>query len=153
MTSVALARALAHDRHGRLDMLPYARALDLRFEQDDDEVRIIMPFSIGLVGAPGRIHGGALAGLLEIAGLAAVIVAQPDPEHLPRLRPITVTCDFMREGTPVETYAAAEVTRLGRRIINVSSRAWQFERARPIAAANINFMADWPEGLPPARVG
>jgi uncharacterized protein (TIGR00369 family) len=145
MTSIALARALRHERQGRLDMLPYARALDLRFEQDDDEVRLVMPFSFGLVGAPGRLHGGAIAGLLEIAGLAAVIVAQPDSERMPRLRPVTVTADFMREGTPVDTIAAAEVTRLGRRIINVSSRAWQFDRGRPIAMANINFLADWPE--------
>ena len=142
---MALARALRSERHGRLDMLPYARMLDLRFEQDDSEVRLIMPFSIGLVGAPGRLHGGAIAGLLEIAGLAAVIVAQPDADRLPRLRPVTVTADFMRAGTPVDTFAAAEVTRLGRRIINVSSRAWQFDRGRPIAMANINFLADWPD--------
>ena len=145
MTSMALARALRHERRGRLDMLPYARLLDLHFEQDDDEVRLIMPFSIGLVGAPGRLHGGAIAGLLEIAGLAAVIAAQSDAERMPRLRPVTVTADFMREGTPVDTIAAAEVTRLGRRIINVSSRAWQFDRGRPIAMANINFIADWPD--------
>lgn len=145
MTSTALARALRDERHGRLDMLPYARLLDLRFEQNDSEVRLVMPFSIGLVGSPGRLHGGALAGLLEIAGLAAVIVAQPDAAKLPRLRPVTVTVDFMREGTPVDTYAAAEVTRLGRRIINVSSRAWQFDRGRPIASAHINFLADWPD--------
>ncbi len=145
MTSMALARALRDERHGRLDMLPYARLLDLRFEQDDDEVRLIMPFAIGLVGAPGRLHGGALAGLLEIAGVAAVIVAQPDADRMPRIRPVTVTVDFMREGTPVDTIAAAEVTRLGRRIVNVSARAWQFERSRPIAAANLNFVLDWPE--------
>ena len=123
MTSTALARALRDERHGRLDMLPYARLLDLRFEQDDDEVRLVMPFAIGLVGAPGRLHGGALAGLLEIAGVAAVIVAQPDADRMPRIRPVTVTVDFMREGTPVDTFAAAEVTRLGRRIVNVSARA------------------------------
>ncbi|KAB7648032.1 PaaI family thioesterase [Polymorphobacter fuscus] len=146
---MALAQALRSDRHGRLDMLPYARLLDLRFEQDDEEVRLVMPFSIGLVGSPGRLHGGAIAGLLEIAGLAAVILAQqgaqPDADRLPRLRPVTVTADFMREGTPVDTIAAAEVTRLGRRIINVSSRAWQVDRGRPIAMANINFLADWPD--------
>ncbi|MFZ4689896.1 MAG: PaaI family thioesterase [Polymorphobacter sp.] len=145
MTSLALARALRDERHGRLDMLPYGQALDLRFDQDGSEVRLIMPFAIGLVGAPGRIHGGALAGLLEIAGLAAVIVAQPDADRLPRIRPVTVTVDFMREGTPIDTFAAAEVTRLGRRIVNVSSRAWQYDRSRPIAAANINFLLDYPE--------
>jgi uncharacterized protein (TIGR00369 family) len=145
MTSPALASALRDERHGRLDMLPYARALDLHFDRDDSEVRLIMPFAIGLVGAPGRIHGGALAGLLEIAGLAAVIVAQPDADRLPRIRPVTVTVDFMREGSPIDTHAAATVTRLGRRIVNVSSLAWQYDRSRPIAAANINFLLDWPE--------
>jgi uncharacterized protein (TIGR00369 family) len=145
MTSLALAAVLRDERHGRLDMLPYARALDLRFDQDDNEVRLTMPFAFGLVGAPGRIHGGALAGLLEIAGLAAVVIAQPDATRMPRIRPVTVTVDFMREGTPIDTFAAAEVTRLGRRIVNVSSRAWQYDRSRPIAAANINFLLDWPE--------
>ena len=148
MTSLAIARTLRDERHGRLDMLPYARLLDLRFERDDSEVRLIMPFAIGLVGAPGRLHGGALAGLLEIAGLAAVITAQNgaggDADRLPRIRPVTVTVDFMREGTPVDTHAAAEITRLGRRIVNVSSRAWQHDRGRPIAAANVNFLIDWP---------
>jgi acyl-coenzyme A thioesterase PaaI-like protein len=144
MTSLALATALRHDRHGRLDMLPYARALNLSFERDDDETRLLMPFAAGLIGAPGRLHGGTLAGLLEMASLAAIIVALPDDGRMPRLRPITITTDFMREGTPVDTHAAAEITRLGRRIANVSARAWQFERARPIAAANINFLIDWP---------
>jgi uncharacterized protein (TIGR00369 family) len=145
MTSLALAKALRDERHGRLDMLPYARLLDLRFEQDDSEVKLIMPFSVGLIGAPGRLHGGALAGLLEIAGVAAVIVAQPDALRMPRIRPVTVTVDFMREGTPIDTFAAAEVTRLGRRIVNVSARAWQYDRSRPIAAANLNLLLDWPE--------
>jgi uncharacterized protein (TIGR00369 family) len=145
MTSLALAKALRDQRHGRLDMLPYARLLNLRFEQDDSEVKLIMPFSVGLIGAPGRLHGGALAGLLEIAGVAAVIVAQPDALRMPRIRPVTVTVDFMREGTPIDTFAAAEVTRLGRRIVNVSARAWQYDRSRPIAAANLNFLLDWPE--------
>jgi acyl-coenzyme A thioesterase PaaI-like protein len=51
----------------------------------------------------------------------------------------------MREGSPIDTHAAATVTRLGRRIVNVSSLAWQYDRSRPIAAANINFLLDWPE--------
>jgi acyl-coenzyme A thioesterase PaaI-like protein len=58
---------------------------------------------------------------------------------------VTVTVDFMREGSPIDTHAAATVTRLGRRIVNVSSLAWQYDRSRPIAAANINFLLDWPE--------
>jgi uncharacterized protein (TIGR00369 family) len=144
VTSLAFGAALRRERHGRLDMLPYARRLDLSFDRDDDEVRLLMPFATGLVGAPGRLHGGALAGLLEMAALAAVTVALPDEGRLPRLRPVTITVDFMREGTPVDTHAAAEITRLGRRIVNVSARAWQTARDRPIAGAQVNFLLDYP---------
>jgi acyl-coenzyme A thioesterase PaaI-like protein len=135
MTSLALATALRHDRHGRLDMLPYARALNLSFERDDDETRLLMPFAPGLIGAPGRLHGGTLAGLLEMASLAAIIVALPDDGRMPRLRPITITTDFMREGTPVDTHAAAEITRLGRRIANVSNGRGRLRRRTSISSS------------------
>ncbi len=138
------AAALRRQHHGRLDMLPYAALLGLDFERDDSEVRLRMPYADALIGAPGRLHGGSIAGMLEIAGLAAVLLALPDDGRTPRLRPVTVTVDFMREGVQQDTFAAAEITRLGRRIVNVSSRAWQYDRGRPIAAANINFLLDWP---------
>ncbi|KPF76435.1 hypothetical protein IP88_06770 [alpha proteobacterium AAP81b] len=127
-------------------MVPYARLLDLSFDQSQGEARLLMPFAERLVGAPGRLHGGAIAGLLEIAGVAAVVRAMPEDEKLPRLRPVTVTVDYLRAGQTIDTYAAAEVTRLGRRVINVVSRAWQADRARPIASAHLNFLVDWPEG-------
>lgn len=145
MTSQTLAASLRADAHGRLDQLPYGRLLDLSFEKSGDEVHLLMPFAPGLVGAPGRLHGGAIAGLLEIAALARVITALPDGQTLPRIRPITITVDFMREGTPIKTIAAAEITRLGRRIANVAVRAWQTDRAKPIAGANVNFLLDFPD--------
>jgi uncharacterized protein (TIGR00369 family) len=145
MTSLALSAMLRTQHHGRLDMLPYGQLLDISFERTDSEVRLLMPFKEALVGSPGRLHGGSLAGLLELAGLAAVVVALPDADRLPRIRPINITVDFMREGTPTGTMAAAEVTRLGRRVVNVASRAWQYDRGRPIAAANVNFLLDYPE--------
>ncbi len=138
------AATLRSQHHGRLDMLPYAALLGLDFERDDSEVRLRMPYADALIGSPGRLHGGSIAGMLEIAGLAAVLLALPDDGRTPRLRPVTVTVDFMREGVQQDTFAAAEITRLGRRIVNVSSRAWQYDRGRPIAAANINFLLDWP---------
>lgn len=145
MTSTALAASLRSQREGRLDQLPYGRLLDLRFQKQGDEVHLLMPFAIGLVGAPGRLHGGAIAGLMEIAALARVITALPDAERWPRIRPVTITVDFMREGSPNETLASAEVTRLGRRIANVAVRAWQADRAKPIAGANVNFLLDYPD--------
>lgn len=145
MTALSLGAALRQLPKGRLDMVPYARLLDLSFDQTQGEARLLMPFAERLVGAPGRLHGGAIAGLLEIAGVAAVVRAMPEDEKLPRLRPVTVTVDYLRAGQTIDTWAAAEVTRLGRRVVNVVSRAWQADRARPIASAHLNFLVDWPE--------
>lgn len=145
MNPIGFGAALRELPGGRLDMVPYARLLDLSFEQSGGEIRLRMPYAERLVGAPGRLHGGAIAGLLEIAGMAAVIRALPEDERLPRLRPVTVTVDYLRSGQTIDTWAAGEVTRLGRRVVNVISRAWQADRARPIASAHLNFLVDWPE--------
>ena len=138
-----LAEALRTRHYGAIDV-PYAAFLGIRFERDDDEVRLVMAYGDHLIGAPGRLHGGTVAGLLELAGIAAAIVSLPADEALPRLRPVTVTVEFLRAGLPRDVTAAAAITRLGRRIINVRATAWQYERARPIAAANLNLMVDRP---------
>jgi uncharacterized protein (TIGR00369 family) len=153
MTSPTLAAALKSLPAGRLDMLPYAALLDLSFEWVDGELQLLMPFDETLIGSPGRLHGGAISGLLELAGLLTVIAGQPAGEALPRVRPVTVTVDFMREGACVETRAAASITKLGRRVVNVHAQAWQVKdgqavRDKPIAAAHINFVLDWPEPAP-----
>ena len=56
--------------------------------------------------------------------------------------PITVTVDYMRGGTPRDTFAEARIERLGKRMANVESYAWQGDRDRPIASARINFLLD-----------
>ena len=56
------------------------------------------------------------------------------------MKPINVTVNFMRGGTDHDTYAAATVTRLGNRIANVEAHAWQQDRAKPIAGAQMNVM-------------
>ena len=150
MTSPALVTALKGLPAGRLDMLPYAALLDLSFEWVEGELQLVMPFAESLIGSPGRLHGGSIAGLLELAGLLTVIAGQPDGEALPRVRPVTVTVDFMREGAGHETRASASITKLGRRVVNVQALAWQGSRDKPIAAAHINFVLDWPDQAPPA---
>jgi len=122
-----------------LDALPpYAALLGLRTERDDsDELLWVMPFSDEVVGRPGFLHGGAIAGLLEFAALGTLY---DQLEERAALKPINVTVDFMRGGTDHDTYAAATVTRLGNRVANVEARAWQLDRAKPIAAARMNLM-------------
>jgi uncharacterized protein (TIGR00369 family) len=116
---------------------PYARLLRLRTEQQGDELRFVMPFHDDVVGRPGFLHGGAIAGLLEFAAFTAL--SRAIGEDVVK-KPITVTIDYMRGGTSKDTFAEAKLERLGKRIANIEAYAWQTAPDKPIAAARINFL-------------
>lgn len=116
---------------------PYADFLGLRLECGEDGALLVMPPGAHLIGRPGFLHGGALAGLLEIAAMVAVREAL-GMERV--LKPITVTIDYMRGARMVETFARGTVARLGARIANVEATAWQHDRAKPVAAARMNLL-------------
>jgi uncharacterized protein (TIGR00369 family) len=116
---------------------PYAATLGLR----RDGLRVTMPFADGLAGRPGFLHGGAISGLLENTAWITVLNALPDDT---KIKPITVTVDFLRGGAMVETYAEAQIVRLGRRIANVLVTAWQDDPTKPIATANLKMMIERP---------
>ena len=118
---------------------PYAQLLKLRTETDADGTPMfVMPFAEDVVGRPGFLHGGAIAGLLEFAAFAALRHALGDTSA--SMKPINVTVDYMRAGQPRDTFAAATIERLGARIANVEAYAWQKEREAPIASAQMNFL-------------
>jgi acyl-coenzyme A thioesterase PaaI-like protein len=101
-----------------------------------------MPFHDDVVGRPGFLHGGAIAGLLEFAAFGGLARAIDDPGVT--MKPISVTVDYMRGGVDRDTLAAAVIQRLGTRIANVEAIAWQAERTSPIATARINFLLERP---------
>lgn len=118
---------------------PYAQLLKLRAEPDTDGAPLfVMPFDEDVMGRPGFLHGGAIAGLLEFAAFTAL--RQALGEASVTMKPINVTVDYMRGGHPRDTFAAATIERLGARIANVEAQAWQKDRTAPIAAAQMNFL-------------
>ncbi|QNM83687.1 PaaI family thioesterase [Sphingomonas sabuli] len=119
---------------------PYAELLRLRFEERDGQPVAVLPFHDDVVGRPGYLHGGAIAGLLEFAAFAALEQALGDRPV--EMKPVTVTVDYMRPGTQRETFAAATVERLGARMANVEAFAWQEKREQPIASARVNVLLD-----------
>ena len=123
------------------DVPPYARLLKLRFESGGEPV-VVMPFHGDVVGRPGYLHGGAIAGLLEFA--AYTMLAGEIGDDSVTMKPVTVTVDYMRPGLERETFAAARVERLGASIANVEAFAWQEQRDQPIASASLNFLLDRP---------
>jgi uncharacterized protein (TIGR00369 family) len=119
---------------------PYAQFLGIRTERSEaDELRFVMPFGDAVTGRPGYLHGGAIAGLLEFAAFGALFEALGSRDGV-TVKPVNVTVNYMRGGTQHETYAAATVTRLGNRVANVEAHAWQLDRAKPIAAAQVNVL-------------
>ncbi|HMG45908.1 MAG TPA: PaaI family thioesterase [Allosphingosinicella sp.] len=119
---------------------PYARFLGIGTRRSEaGELQFVMPFSDVVLGRPGYVHGGAIAGLLEFAAFGALYEALGAREGV-TVKPVNVTVQYMRGATRHDTIAAASVTRLGNRIANVEAHAWQLDRAKPIAAAQLNVL-------------
>ena len=123
---------------------PYAQLLGLSAERDADDAPVmVMPFATDVLGRPGFLHGGAISGLLEMAAIVALQEALKDEGENGgggEIKPINVTVDFMRGGRDKITRAKGVVTRLGTRVANVETIAWQDDPARPIAAARMNYL-------------
>ena len=120
---------------------PYARLLHLRFDAEPDGAPlIVMPFHEDVIGRPGYLHGGAIAGLLEVAAFS--MLAHEIADDTVVMKPVTVTVDYMRPGVDRETFASAVVGRLGATMANVEAFAWQEDRDQPIAAARLNFLLE-----------
>ena len=122
------------------DLPPYAQLLGLEQEAAADGAPVLlMPFADPVLGRPGFLHGGAIAGLLEMAAIVALRHALAE-EGGGRIKPVNVSLDFMRGGRDKPTRAAGIVTRLGARVANVEASAWQDAPDRPIAKARMNYL-------------
>jgi uncharacterized protein (TIGR00369 family) len=122
---------------------PYALTLGIGLAQDgaqdgdaDDAPLLHLPAADHLLGRPGFLHGGAIAGLLEIAGFVAARHALGDAPVA--VKPIGMTVDYLRGGRETETFARGRVVRNGARIAAVEVHAWQDDPTSPIATARMN---------------
>jgi uncharacterized protein (TIGR00369 family) len=124
-----------------LHLPPYAQSLDMEISGLHDGAPLItMPFAQKVQGRPGFLHGGAISGLLEMAAVAAIAYALRERGDEARFKQVNVTVDFMRGGTMQTSYAVGTITRLGRTMANVESRAWQDDPAKPMAIATLHYL-------------
>ena len=89
-----------------IENLPYARALSLEMEEIGDGRAVIsMPYDLALVGDPatGVIHGGAVSGLMDTTGGAAVMSHPSNPGGTAT---IDLRIDYMRAATPGQRIVA-----------------------------------------------
>lgn len=120
---------------------PYARAMGIRMNGTLDGAPLLtMDFSDRAMGRPGYLHGGAIAGMLEIAAIMALHAELGDEDTNVRIKPVNISVEYLRGGITVETFARGQVVRAGRRIANVRAEAWQADRDKPLASCWMNFL-------------
>ena len=125
---------------------PYAQTMGFEEQRGTDgRLVIAMPYSDGVRGRPGFVHGGALAGLLETVAYATLSEALGEDDR-PLIKPVNVTATYMRGAVEMTTYARATIERLGKRIANIEAIAWQDDINKPVAMAQINVILDRSRG-------
>ncbi len=130
------------DNHGII-LPPYALSLGIFVERMEDGVPVLAcDPKDRILGRPGFWHGGVLSGLLEMAAFAAVqaLVGTIGAQSRPVLKPVNVSVNFMRGAGMQRLHAMGRVVRAGRRLVNVSAEAWQEDRQRLIASAQMNVL-------------
>ncbi|MDE2434935.1 MAG: PaaI family thioesterase [Sphingomonadales bacterium] len=126
---------------------PYAEALGIAMDHDESGDPVLyVDFSDRILGRPGFLHGGALSGLMEMAGFAALRAELGRRGEEMRIKPVNIQVEFMRGGTEQRTFAMGKVTRAGRRVALVNVEAWQDDRNKQIALAQMKFLLSPAEG-------
>jgi uncharacterized protein (TIGR00369 family) len=123
----------------RIAASPYARFLGFRIELAGETVTGVLPFAPRLIGnvVLPALHGGVVGAFLELTALAQLAELAPDG-FAPRT--VDVTVDYLRSSRAVDSFARAEVLRLGRRVANVRAVAWQGDETRPVATLRGHFL-------------
>ena len=122
----------------RLDS-SYARLMGIRVHVDaSGRQQLLLPFDQRLIGRPGLLHGGAIAGFLSLACDHAM--TQETSTADATVRCITSTFQFLRAGRELDVTAAAGVQR-GKAIATVQAVAWQESEAKPIAMVTRKYLS------------
>ena len=126
-----------------IENLPYARALSLEMEEIGDGRAVIsMPYDLALVGDPatGVIHGGAVSGLMDTTGGAAVMSHPSNPGGTAT---IDLRIDYMRAATPGQRIVArADVYHITRSVAFVRAVALDEDPENPVATATGAFTVE-----------
>lgn len=126
--------------------------LGFRIRQlDPGPIRISFDMRPELIGHYlfGRLHGGVISSVLDVAGGLAVMMgiagfhAEESTEQIlqrfSRLATIDLRVDYLRQGIGKEFLAEAEVVRLGRRVAVCSMRLTNDEQSL-IATGNASYI-------------
>ncbi len=122
-----------------MELSPYAQSLGMHVAQMEDGLPLIACDAGELaLGRPGFWHGGVIGGLLEIAALSAIRAKLGIDGK--RLKTVNITVQFMRSAPAGRAFAIGTIERAGRRLVTVTAAAWQEDRNRHIASAQLTVL-------------
>jgi acyl-coenzyme A thioesterase PaaI-like protein len=129
-----------------IDALPYARFLGMHAIRDKGELLFHLPPVECNIGNPTlpALHGGAVGGFMEMAAVTFLLMSidhdkLPDGEpRVPKL--VDFSVDYIRACRFVDTFAACEVVRQGRKLANVAVKVWQQDREIPTTTARSHYL-------------
>ncbi len=138
LDTVRVARE-ARDPARLVESIPYAQWMGMAPEITTGEFLTRMRYRPENIGNPilPALHGGTIGALLEMAAILHLLW-ESESVTLPKI--INITVDYLRSGRPIDTLAKATVTRQGRRVVNVDVSAWQDDRSKPVASAQVHFL-------------
>ena len=121
---------------------PYADLIGARRNTATGEPILTVAWSRQVEGRPNFVHGGVIAGLLEMACYEALAYELRDQGGMPKVKPINIAVDYLRGGLKTETHAVAHIVRVGKRVANASAVCWQDDRSKPIATARMHLLLE-----------
>ena len=127
------------DINGFIAAIPYVNFLGITAAAENGVLTARLARSDKIIGNPAlpAIHGGVVGAFLETTAILQLLWTL-DSIRIPKT--ITITIDYLRTAGPHDTFARAEVTKLGSRVANVRAYAWQTDTAKPVSSANANFL-------------
>ena len=130
---------MSNDLEMFFDRVSYAKTLGVKPLFMGEEFTLILPFIQDNIGNPmlPALHGGAIGGFLELTAIAQLAIIS-ESKKLPK--PIGLNIDYLRRGKAQDTYARAEIAKVGSRVANVRVRAWQDNFDAPIAILHGHFL-------------
>lgn len=127
-------------------LVPYAAFLDVRVEHLTPSPVFRLPYRASLVGNTvlPALHGGVVAGFMENAAQLHLLLLL-DENKVPKS--IDFSIDYLRSANAVDSFAACEVARLGRRVAQVQIKYWQSDEQRVVALARAHFLLEAHDGI------
>lgn len=121
----------------QVERVPYAQTLGIK-ALDEYGCFLLPPrrSNIGNFTLPA-IHGGAIAGFMELSAMIAVMQSA-ELAHFPKV--VDISLDYLRAARFEETFSRCQLNYLGRRMINVSVVAWQSDEEKLIATSRVQFL-------------